>query len=235
MGYYNDAISQLESILKYNANKEIVSLYKQNIEEIFCGIYMINYVSNRIEFKKRFSSDYFNISFSCLIESFSLILNNYPRGASLVLRSSLENFIKFIIQANNKTNFKIDDKIYTNNKATLDRIIEAQDIEPLKKQYFRANSKMQKEYDNLSGISHSLTLESKSNTVDYFSDLSIVNKNSMILVLQKIKNIINQMFVFCIMIGQPSFKIWDSFDLEKIFRMVFGKKKTRTFLKLIKL
>ena len=233
MSYYIDAIFQLERILEHNGNKGIVNLYQKEIEKIFCGIYIINYISNRIEFRNLFNSDYFEVSFSCLMESFSLILNNYPRGASLVLRSSLENFIKFIIQAANN-DFKINDRSYTANKTTLDEIIKTQYSEELRDQSISLNSKMEGIYSSLSGLSHSLTPESKNNTMDYFSDLNIVNKEYICIVLEKTSEVITQMFSFCIIICQPSLKIWDSWDLQKIFRMVFGKSKTQTFLKMLK-
>ena len=89
-------------------------------------------------------------------------------------------------------------------------------------------------YSSLSGLSHSLTPESKNNTKDYFSDLNIVNKEYICIVLEKTSEVITQMFSFCIIICQPSLKIWDSWDLQKIFRMVFGKSKTQTFLKMLK-
>lgn len=234
MSYYEDATSQLRLILNDNGNRQIISLYKHEIEKSFCGIYIINYISKRIEFREIFSSDFFNVSFSCLIESFSLIINNYPRGASLVLRSGLENFIKFIIAASNN-DAQINDRSYTGNKGTLDRIIKARYADTLMLEGLRLNSKMETEYSKLSALSHSLTPESISSAIDYFSDINIVNENYVDLVFERMLRVINQMFSFCIIICQPSFKVWDSSDLERIFRMAFGQRKTQTFLRLVKI
>lgn len=237
MNYYEDAMSQLRSILQGNVNNEIKSLYLKEIEKIFCGIYIINYVSNRIELKKFFNSAYFGVSFSCLIESFSLLLNNYPRAALLVLRSCLESFIKFIIEVYSKGNFEINDRSYRANKSTLDKIITDTDDFPesFKEEGISLNSKMEAEYSRLSGLSHSLTPEIKNNTINYFSDLNKVNNENIKLALERFLNVINHVFSFCIIICQPSFKNWDTFELDKIFRMVFGQRRTKTFLKLVKM
>ncbi|WP_313757089.1 hypothetical protein [Tissierella sp.] len=235
MSYYKDATLQLTDVLKKDVNREIITLYNDEIEKIFCGIYIINYISKRIELKEYFNSDYFNISFSCLMEAFSLALNNYSRASLLVLRSCLENFLKFIIEVINDPSFEINDRSYSANKSTLDKAIEKHYLGKLKEESISLNSKMDKKYSMLSGLSHSLTEESKNNIIDYFSDLDIINKENIKITLIEILEIINQIFSFCIIICRTNFNQWDSLDLKKIFRMVFGQSKTRSFLSLVKI
>lgn len=237
MSYYEDAINQFESILYNRGNQNVKDLYKDKLKKIFLGIYSINYLSNRIELDNFFSTDYYNISFSCLLEAFALILNNYPRGSSLVLRSSLENFVKHIIETSNKiytSNYDINDRSYTENKKTLENIIKDKYEMSLKERSIRLNSQMECYYKRLSALSHSLIPESKNNTISYFSEVSIINNVNLDIVFDKHLEIIKAIFGFSIMICQSSLKNWESVDLQKILRMVFSKGKSERLLKSIK-
>lgn len=237
MSHYEDAIKQLELILNNRVNKDIKILYEKELKKTFLGIYAINYLSNRIEINNFFISSYYDVTFSCLLESFSLITNNYPRGSSLVLRSGLENFLKYIIETLNninKSNYIINDRSYSENKKTLETIINDKYILSLKEQSISLNSKMETQYKKLSALSHSLVPESKNNTINYFSEIDVVSKSNLDIVFENFLSIVNQMFSFCIIICQSSLKSWDSIDLEKILRMVFGKHRTLCFLTMLK-
>lgn len=237
MSYYEDAISQLDLLLETNGNDAVKNKFKEKVKSIFLKIYAINYITNRIEVKENFYSDYFKITFSCLIESYTLLLNNYPRGALLVLRSSLENFVKHIIYILNESNghtYDINDRSYTANKVTLDEIIDKTYDIILKTECIRLNSRMENEYKKLSGLSHSLVPESKNSIINYFSDIKIINEDNINLTLEKISNIAESIFSFCIIICQASIKNWESIQLEKVFRLVFGIRKTETYIELLK-
>lgn len=238
MSYYEDAIEQLQLIFKNKGNENIKTVYGAKLEKIFLGIYAINYLSNRIEIESLFISNYYNVSFSCLLESFSVIINNYPRGSSLVLRSGLENFIKYIIETLNSiynVNHIIHDRSYTANKKTLETIVKDKFIIiSLKQQSISLNSKMETQYKILSALSHSLIPESKNNTMNYFSEVDVLNVSNLNIVFEQFSNIVYQMFSFCLIICQPSLKSWDSTDLEKILRIVYNKRKTLSFLTMLK-
>lgn len=237
MSYYEDAINQLQLITENYGNKEIKEVYQKEIEKVFLGIYIINYLSNRIELEKFFDYQYYKVSFSCLLESFSLILSNHPRGSSLVLRSALENFIKYIIEVSNSLKnikYPINDRSYSENKKNLECIIKDYYNDDLKQNSISLNSQMETYYKKLSGLSHSLTSESKNNVISYFSDIKILNNDNLKIVFDKFLNIIKQMFGFCIIICEPSLKNWDSYDLNKVLRIVFGKSRTNCFLSMLK-
>lgn len=238
MSYYEDATCQLKSILNGYTNEEIKTTYKKDLEKIFLCLYAINYIQGRTEVKGNFNCDYYRISFSCLIESFSLIINNHPRAASLVLRSGLENFIKFIIFINNKKNdenYSINSRSYTANKNTLSCIIDKKYSAFFRDETNSLNSKMEAEYKKLSALSHSLVPESKDNTMKFLSEIKTLNKKNTEVVLEKIKKVELYIFSFCIILCKTSLKNWQSDELGKILRLVFGKPRTKTFLKNIKL
>ncbi|WP_039652370.1 hypothetical protein [Clostridium tyrobutyricum] len=237
MSYSEDAIKQFKLILNQYGNTNIKEIYRDNLMKVFCTIYAINYLSNRIDLQNFFNSNYYKISFSCLLESFSLILNNYPRGTSLVLRSSLENFIKHLIETSNNINgkqYSIHDRSYSRNKKTMEEVINNEYVSSLKEKSISLNSQMETQYKRLSGLSHSLTIESKNNIVKYFSDIAVLNKDNLDTVFEKLFAVLDQIFSFCIIICQPSLKEWDSHELGKILKMTFGARKTESFKKMLK-
>lgn len=233
-----DIEEQLELCLNQNSINEIKEKYRCELREIFECIYMLNYLANRIEIRRNFSSKYFNISISCLMEAFSLLINNYSRGASLVLRSALENFIKHILKVyiDNETinDIEINDRSYTVNKTTLDKVINNYVKNELKSKAKSINSKMETEYKKLSGLSHSLVTESENNVFKYFEDLKKVNDSNILLVLDHFTNISKCLYSFGIIINEKSFKEWEYNDLKEILSIVFGSSQTKTYLKNLK-
>lgn len=238
MNYYEDALKEFNNVYTKDGVKKLKSNYKESLQKIFFVIYAINYLKNRIETKNNFSNEYFEISFSCLLESYSLIMNNYPRGSALVLRSSLENFLKSIIYIHNKKcnkKYHINDRSYTENKKTLETIIQSDYFEYLKKKSTTLNSQMESEYKSLSGLSHSLVPESKNNIIKYFSEIDKFNEDNITIVLKKILNVAKYIFGFCAIISQPSLKNWESDDLKKLLRLVYrGKNTAERFFEILK-
>lgn len=237
MSYYEDAVKQLDSILSKNGNENIKTLYSKELKSIFLKIYAINFISNRVEFSELFKSNYYSVSFSCLLESFSLILNNYPRGSALVLRSSLENFIKYIIDqydSIDEPKYLVNDRSYTENKKTLEVVINNECNTSFKEMGHSLNSKMETQYRKLSALSHSLIPESKNNTIQYLSQIDNINIDNLNIVIEKFVNITDNIFSFCIILCSFSLKEWETDTLEKIFRLAFGKNKTKKVLNLVK-
>lgn len=236
--FREDIEEQLEVCLMKSCVNEIGQKYRDELREIFECIYMLNYLSNRIELRRNFESKYFNVSLSCLIEAFQLLINNYSRGSSLVLRSALENFIKhilkFYISNQEECGLEINDRSYTENKITLDKIINSYIKRELTAKGKSINSKMETEYKKLSGLSHSLVAESQNNTLKYFNDLEKVNDDNISLVITHFINVAKYIYSFGIIINEKSFRNWDYSDLKEVLRTVFGSSQTKTYLKNLK-
>lgn len=235
--YKTDIENQFNIILNNSYTDIVKNEFKPELYDIFKHIYLINFLKNRIELERFFDSDYMNVSMSCMIESFSLILNNYPRGSSLVLRSSLENFLKHLISKHNilkETSFAVNDRNYTANKITFDTMISEHFKEVFKVQCKSINSKMESHYKKLSGISHSLVVESRNNLLAFFSDLNTIDSNNVSQVLGVFNKlvicIVENIFILC----EPSLKQWERIELEKILLIVFGNRKTQSYLNNIK-
>lgn len=230
MSYYEDSIKQLQTILDIHKEDLVKNKFSKKIKDIFNKIYAINYLSKRIEVRNNFKNDYYDVCFSCLLEAFSLIIKNYPRGASLVLRSCIENYQKFIIEYHNINKlfniYSIDDRSYSANKATLDKVIKFSYKDKLQEKGLSLNTKLQEKYSRLSGLSHSLVPESRNNTLKYFSDLSILNVEMVNKVLEELSEISTHIFIFQTIICKDSLKLWDRNELSKLFRLVIRRKTT---------
>ena len=235
--YNKDIDLQFAKILATSRSEMMKSKYSEELAEIFSAIYAINYLRNKVETKRYFNTTYFKITYSCLLESYSLILNNYPRGSSLVLRSAVENFIKHVINIINSEynkSYNINDKSYSANKATLEKIIS----DVLKRSFEEINKgingQMERQYRELSGLSHSLTPESISNTFNYFFDLDNVNKKNVDLVIVKFTQVSRLIFSLSIILCEPSLKLWERDELDGILNIIFGKRRRETYIKKLK-
>ena len=120
------------------------------------------------------------------------------------------------------------------NKTTLEKIIDNEFKEDFKQNGKEINGKLERIYKNLSGLSHSLTQESKSNTLDYFFDLDEINKDNIELVIVKYIEVSYLLFSLSIILCGPSLKLWDRNHLEMLLRLVFGKRRSNTYIKKIK-
>ncbi|MFZ4452045.1 hypothetical protein [Salibacterium aidingense] len=234
MNLRNDCEEQFKKVIDISRNDELITEYYSDLNRLFSGIYILNYLSKRIELKDTFETYYFKISLSCLLEAYSLIINNYPRGAALVLRSSLENYLKHIISLSNNPQFLVHDRSYSANKKTFEKMINENYSPSLSSICTSINSKMEDVYNNLSGLSHSLTAQSQSNILEYFSDIHIVKNDNVYWVFIKFNEIITAFFSLSLIACQFSLKSWDSGELVEIMRFVFGRRKTNTYLNLLK-
>ena len=235
--YSSDIAIQVNKVFETTGSDLIKERYELELIEVFSYIYAINYLKNKVELKKYFDSTFFKITYSCLLESYSLILNNYSRGSSLVLRSALENFTKHIIHiVNSEYNevYPINDRSYSINKTTLEKVINERIKENFKQLSKEINGKMEREYRILSGLSHSLTPESINNTLNYFFDLRNVNDENVSLVLGKLKEVCMLIFSLLVILCEPSFKLWNKDELENILLIVFGRRKTSSYINKIK-
>ena len=228
----DDCNTQLQKILR-NTNSDLIKNYNTtNIEKCFSYLYIINFISKKIELKRFFKTKYYIVSYSCLIESFVLLLENYPRGSSLVLRSALENFIKSVIEISGEGKYPINDRSYGENRKTLDKLIEQEYPQKYREIFKRTNAQMHSTYGKLSGLSHSLTPESQNNLLEFFSDVNVLNKENIDNVFNKLLSILEYIFMCSLLISRSSLENWERSNLNEILGFTFGKKRTANLLEL---
>ncbi|HEK9101992.1 TPA: hypothetical protein SUB30_003392 [Bacillus pseudomycoides] len=227
-----DCRNQLEIVLK-DIKCELIKESKiEEIEKCFSYLYIVNFVSKKYVLRNFFKNTAFNVSYSCLIESLVLLLENHPRGSALVLRSALENFLKSIIETAGEGQYKINEKSYLANKNTMDKVIEDKFPDKYQMMFKTINNQMYTVYGKLSGLSHSLTTESQRNLLLFFSDTNNLNKPSIDSVFEKFLAVLDCIFTSCLLIVWRSLENWERGELKEVLLVVFGGKRTEKMLSL---
>lgn len=227
-----DCFEQFKQVTSNINNKSIIETHSEDVKKAFSYLYIINFISKKVELKRFFNTTYYNVSYSCLIECFTLLLEGYPRGSALVLRSSLENFVKSVIEVVGQGTYSINDRSYSVNRQTLDNIIENEYPEKYKALFKRTNAQMHNLYGKLSGLSHSLTPESQNNLLKFFSDISITSKDNIDTVVEKFLSILEYIFQASLLVARTSLEVWERGNLEEVVSFVFGKKRSASTLTL---
>lgn len=227
-----DCQKQFEMVLE-GIKCELIKEYKlEDIEKCFSYLYIVNYVSKKYVLRNFFKHIAFNVSYSCLIESFLLLLENHPRGSALVLRSALESFLKGIIETAGQGKYTINEKSYVANKNTMDKVIEEEIPDKYQGIFKATNSQMYTVYGKLSGLSHSLTTESQRNLLLYFSDTINLNKPIIDSVFEKLIVVLDSIFLSCLLITWSSLEKWERVELKEVLKVVFGEKRAEKTLDL---
>lgn len=227
-----DCENQLQTIIKFINTDSVINYNNSDIQRCFSFLYTINFLSKRIELKHLFNTKAFIVSYSCLIESFILLLENYPRGSSLVLRSALENFIKFVIEISGEGKYSINDRSYGENRKTLDKVINSEIPVKYQKIFMTTNAQMHHVYGKLSGLSHSLTPESQNNLLKYFSDSDLMITRNIDTVITYTISVLEYIFTCSLLVSRSSLERWDRADLNEIIGSIYGKKRTKKLLEL---
>lgn len=221
---YNKFYSHLESDLK------------SEFEISFKKIFVLNYMNNRIEIKKFFKYDTYINSYSCILEAFDLIQNNYINASQLCLRSGIESYNKFIIESYNSTlksnMYKIDEWRFSKNINTINKIINVNINVNIKKKLSIINNNMKKYYNHFSKITHPQINYYTVN--EYLTDLKTQNKSEIINILELLNNIVKDIITVNMIIGESSICEWNSNDLKDILYFAFDEKEINEIISLIK-
>ncbi|GAS82374.1 hypothetical protein [Paenibacillus amylolyticus] len=226
MRLIQDYQDQLQTILHSQGNEFIKTEYGVIIEVNFSYLYALNLIARRIELERFFNTQYFSIAYSCLIESYSLALDNHSRGSALVLRSALENFLKSAISVAGNGSYIINDRSYSANKKTLELIIDDVYPEKYKVIFKRTTDQMNRIYGILSGLSHSLTPESQNNMLSFFSDVKTVSRDRLNFVFNNMKLVFEYIFTSSLLVARSSLELWERSTLKDILSLVYGTKRT---------
>lgn len=212
-------------------NSVILKPYEADFFSVYKQIFFINYLANRVETKNFFDTDYYKISFSCLVEANLALLSNYSRGSSLLLRSSLESMLKHLIITLDK-NSEIDDRQYSKNYDALKKSKSTNS--KIKERVLLLNEKMKSLYSNLSSISHSLTELTNENVYKYFSDNRDLNKKSVSAIMNFFEQLVNYTVEISLYLSLCSLENWDTEDLDSLLSLVYGNKRKEKMIRFIK-
>lgn len=222
----------------FNLFKQKYNIIQENQDKtelffLFKSVYAVNYLSSRIEVRQVFNNDFYKVTLSCIKESFMLYKDNYIRASSLVLRSAIENYIKFLLKLNQ---LPINNRIYAENynlyKSFLSSSLD--DKVNTKKSLLNLNDKLLSFYKRLSGLSHSLTQESKEFTVNFLEEIQNVTVKSQCDFLDIFAKFLNIVQQFDLFICTFSLKNWTTEHLNDLLKLTMGNKRKDRFFNLIK-
>lgn len=216
----------------YNLSNYIQDVPK--FKKCYFSLYAINFLSTRIEVSKYFVNDYYQICLSTLKETILLFKDSYIRAASLILRSSIENFLKFVLEKHNLT---VHDKSYSANRNTFENNID-KIVNPhyslIKKSLLSLNNKLFNIYRTISSLSHSLTSQSKDLTLQFFLQKEQVDINYKKEFIDKLEITLETIQSFNLYLTKFSTRNWTTQELMQLLSINIGNKRMNSWIKFIK-
>jgi len=230
-----------KAISKPGIKVEFIEKNSDYMKQIFRYLFVINYFKNRAETKSFFDTK-FNIVYSLLLESIYALYSGQCRSALLLLRSAQEANFRHVLSKerdwirsfNNEAkftplNFRFVETA-SNYRTDLGAYLNPEKYD----MYYKVIDQSLTHYKHLCSVVHSLSTQQPVANVDYFSsvtgDTIIDEKKYFNLYLDTLDTIL----ILIILLVRERFKAWDSYDLQNIFRSVYGKKRSLTMLKYVK-
>ncbi len=208
--------------------KSSQNLPTKRIEKTYKYIFLLNLLKSRPELKT-FWNNYLHWSISFLYEAFVSASLAQKHGCYFLLRSSLENFVKFICEAIGKgkaindQGFKDNNHILTtynwpkNNLNLLSKVCSFQTM-----------------YNNFSKLSHSAVKLNNQDPIPYLGKIVENFDSEYNDAMSSIQKLSNFYMYFIIFICKSSFKKWDTDDLISLFKISCTNNQTKTILNFLK-
>lgn len=222
-------------------NKEFIETNNTEIKKIFNYIFLINVIKNRVETRKYFAEN-FNMTFSLMLESSYALYTGQCRAALLLLRSAQETNFKFVLEREREMILKIDplksferlDYRFNDTKRKfLNDVIEFIPKQEYGEYYYTVERNLTY-YKKLCGVAHSESSSIPVLNVNYYSNLyndTLLSKDDYFKLFTEVLNAIFSLLFFML---RDSLRHWDSFELLELLHLVFGRKKSKRYMEIIK-
>ncbi|MGP4065810.1 hypothetical protein ACTWPF_12865 [Oceanobacillus sp. M65] len=214
---------------------------EKEIKQVFGYVFIINYLKNKVETKKYFSTE-FNMTFSLLLESTYALFSGQCRSSLLLLRSAQEANYKFVLERE-RQNMLVNDPLLifeaidyrfleTRRKflSDLHNCVDKTDF----KEYYKSIERNLTYYKQLSGVVHSGSKNLPVMSVEFFSNLyedTILDKDKF---FDLFCSVLNEVFLLNFFLVRESLIHWDYYALYDLLRIVLGKKRSNTLIGIIK-
>lgn len=236
---FNQEFIKLQNI--EGVKQSFIVTNEDEIKKIFGYIFVINHLKNRAETKRYFATEY-NMTFSLFLESTFALLTGQCRSALLLLRSAQEANFKFVLEREREFMLREDSTL---SFESLDfRFIETKRkfINDLQysldrgkfSDYYSSIERSYTLYQKLSGVVHSQSKNMPVMSVEYFSSLheeTIIDKQEY---FNLFSASLNEMFLLTFFMLRESLNNWDSYVLFDLLRILYGKKRSQSLIKLVK-
>lgn len=211
------------------------------MKKIFNYIFIINYFKNRAETKTYFN-DNFKMTFSLILESSFALYTGQCRAALLLLRSAQETNFKFVLERERESILQTDpsksfeklDYRFTDTKRKFLKDIEGFVSKTDFSEYYCTIERNLTLYKKLCGIVHSESTNIPVFNVNYYSNLykdTILSKDDYFKLYTKT---LNELFALIFFMLRDRLKQWDTYNLYDLLHLVYGSKKTKRYVSIVK-
>ncbi|MCY7492899.1 hypothetical protein [Bacillus safensis] len=237
--HFNDEVEKINSL--EGVNHQFLSINLTAINDIFGYIFSLNYLKNKAETKNYFGSE-FEMTFSLLLESFYALITGQCRSALLLLRAAQEANFKFVLEKERGVMLNDDPTLEFKKLNFRFSETKTQFIKDLKKcldenefsEYYRSVERNLTLYNRLSVVSHSVPKSTPITNVEYFSSLhndTIIDKDEY---FKLFHDVFDNIFLLNYFLIRESLINWDSYILQDLLRIMYGKKRTNSLIKIVK-
>jgi len=221
--------------------QEFMLKNESSMKKVFSYIFSINYIKNKIE-TKRYFDEKFHMTFSLLLESNYALFTGQCRGALLLLRSAQEANFKFVLERerqlmlenNHGLSFEPLDYRFTDTKKKFINDLRICLDENDFKEYYDSIERNLSFYKVLSGVVHSGSKNLPVMSVEYFSSLyedTIIDNDKF---FDLFFSVLNEIFLLDFFLIRDSLYNWDYYVLYDLLRILYGDKRTKTLIRIVK-
>lgn len=204
------------------------ALSTKKIAKTYKYIFLLNLLKSRPELKK-FWNDYLHWSISFLYEAFVSSSLGQKNGCYFLLRSSLENFVKFVCEAIGERKEINDYGFKSNNHILTTYNWPDNDLNILGKV-----CSFQTMYNNFSKLSHSAIKLNDQNLIPYLGKIVEEFDNEYNDAASNIKKVADSYLYLMIFVCKSSLKKWDTSDLTNIFKISCTDNQIKIILSFLK-
>ena len=229
MDYRKNCNLEFENFKRNNINFDLLSQNKKTyIKRIFKRIYLLNLLKNSPALSTLKNNDYFKNSFSCIIESFDLLVSNHIRASYLILRSSMESYLKCII------NILVSTKPHNSSfKENKNIILEHISKSPYYNNIFSFEkniTNLGSLYGDFSALTHSDTSLIENFSANYLLEIRNVSESSFECCANRFLSVLELFIKILFPVFIDSFKQWNSLVLKDILSVTFSKSEVNDIL-----
>lgn len=227
--------SDIEKSIQYQSDRyinEILNDYinnarKKNNPKKYKYIFGINYIVSRPELSEYWNK-YFKWSISFLFEAYCSISLGQTNGGYFLLRSSVENFVKFVAKGLGEES-KINDRGFKdNNRILINYAWQEKDLHLKNKA-----DRFQTEYNDFSKLSHS-AINSNRNPISFFFEQNKSFDSRYTAAMAVFKRIVKNYIYFIVYLCKNSLMKWDTEDLMETLNIVFTENESKVIYKFLK-
>ncbi|VDG23721.1 hypothetical protein [Lactobacillus gallinarum] [Lactiplantibacillus mudanjiangensis] len=219
----NQVTELIENILP-NTVTNIKNISSKKVDASYSYVYFIHYLTNRAELKTFVSNTYLDVSLSFYKEAYIAMLLGQKSAYTLLLRSSLENFIKYMLEY---YCLEIDPTRFKQNVHTL------RSSSSFPNTLITELDSFIDIYHDYSGLSHSV-INRNINIISYLEAGTKEKKQNFTDNLEQLRKMSKKYGYFLIYICKSSLQIWDTNDLLSMLSIIYSSSQTSSIITTLK-